>query len=390
MLIDRVRHAVSTLRSLLADADPDQVDDREAAELFESLAELERLASAGRTIFSRRVETSGLWREQGYRSPAQWVAVRAQSTMGAAIATLETARRLEQLPATREAFQTGSLSAHQAQEIAAAASAAPAAEESLLESARVETVARLREQCRQVIATATHDADADERLHRSRYFRYWTEAEGAVRLDGRLTPDAGARLAAVAEGRARSLRDEARRTGSPERLEAYAADALVSLADATASGPRAVVHVHVDAAAWERGRTEGQEVCRIGGIGPISVSAARRLAADGIVKAVLDDGADVRAVAHLGRTIPARVRTALEARDETCVVPGCEQRHGLEIDHIQPFVTGGPTTIDNLARLCRYHHAQKTHRGWLLDGQPGAWRWFRPKRSVGRSPPRSA
>jgi 5-methylcytosine-specific restriction endonuclease McrA len=85
----------------------------------------------------------------------------------------------------------------------------------------------------------------------------------------------------------------------------------------------------------------------------------------------------VTRVAHAGRTIPAHLRSALEARDPTCVVPGCEVRSGLEIDHIVPVSRGGWTRMDNLARLCRYHHGEKTHRGWRLEGGPGNWVWTR-------------
>jgi hypothetical protein len=390
MLHQRLRDAVSTVRDVLEAFEPDRVQVDEAARLVETFAELERLAVAGRTLAGRRVERTDLWQRLGYRTPAQWMAVRAQSTMGAAIATLETGRNLDELPTTREAFKSGTLSAHQAKEISFAASADPSAEQSLLDAARVESVAELRERCRQVIASAVRDPDAEERMHRSRYLRHWTDADGAVRLDARLTPDAGARLIASVIARGKALRDQARRVGIPERREAYAADALVSLTEATAPRPRAIVHVHVDLAAWQRGHTLGEENCRIPGIGPVPVSAARRLASDGVVKAVLDEAADVRAVAHFGRTIPARLRTALESRDQACVVPGCDERESLEIDHIIPLAEGGPTGLDNLARLCRYHHAMKTHRGWLLAGRPGAWRWFKRDRHAGRSPPRSA
>jgi 5-methylcytosine-specific restriction endonuclease McrA len=62
----------------------------------------------------------------------------------------------------------------------------------------------------------------------------------------------------------------------------------------------------------------------------------------------------VTSVAHVGRTIAARVRTALEARDPMCVVPGCDIRLGLEIDHIVPFAGGGLSMLANLARLCSF------------------------------------
>ena len=362
-------------------------DEREAARLVDLFSELERVSAAGRTLAARRVEKSRLWMQQGYRTPAHWVASHAQTTVAAAVGSLETARRLEGLPATQAAFEAGKLSALQAGEIAGAAAADPETEMSLLDAARTGSVAGLREKCRSVIAAAATDHDQDERIHRSRYLRHWMDADGSFRLDARLAPDAGARLAASLEARARSLRERDRRSGSREHREAYVADALVALADATAPGSRAVVHVHVDEAAWTRGRVEAGETCQISGVGPVSVAAARRLASDGTIKAVLSDGTDVRNVAHFGRTIPARVRTALEARDKTCVVPECDEREGLEIDHVVPLAEGGPTRLDNLARLCRWHHGLKTHRGWVLAGDPGAWRFFKPKRAATRSPP---
>ncbi|MGH2795882.1 MAG: DUF222 domain-containing protein [Actinomycetota bacterium] len=363
--------------------DASALDPDEAAELVESFAEIERLATAGRTMAGRAIEKSRLWWQRGYRTPAQWMASRAQTTVGAAIATLETGRRLDELPATREAFTNGTLSSMQAAEIARAAAEAPDAEASLLDAARIETVAGLRERCREVIAAATKDGDADERIHRSRYVRHWLDADGAFRLDARLTADAGALLAARIDARSLELRDAGRRAGSKERREAFAADALVELARGAIAGPRAVVHVHVDEGAWTRGRLASGETCRVTGVGPVTVAAARRLATDGIVKTVLHDGADVRAVAHLGRTIPARLRTALEARDQTCVVPDCDEREGLEIDHVVPMAEGGPTSLDNLARLCHWHHSLKTHRGWRLEGGPGRWNWFGPKQAAG-------
>ena len=51
----------------------------------------------------------------------------------------------------------------------------------------------------------------------------------------------------------------------------------------------------------------------------------------------------------------------------------------LEIDHKDTdYAKGGETRIDNLARLCPYHHHQKTYRGWRLEGGPGQWRFVGP------------
>jgi hypothetical protein len=122
----------------------------------------------------------------------------------------------------------------------------------------------------------------------------------------------------------------------------------------------------------------GRQICEIPGIGPIPVAAARRLWSDAILKVLVTDGCDVKAVAHAGRTIPAKVRTALEGRDQTCAVPGCDMRDGLAIDHIIPFAEGGPSTLENLGRLCNWHHYLKTHCGYRLEGPPDRRRWAGP------------
>jgi hypothetical protein len=196
---------------------------------------------------------------------------------------------------------------------------------------------------------------------------------------------------------------QARKQGRKESSEAYAADALVMLATEgtapgvempgsqegtvtgrPARGPRAMIHVRVDHAALTRGHTEPGEACEIPGVGPIPVATARSLSADAILSAIVTDGVDVKAVAHLGRNIPAHLRTALKARDPGCVVPGCDVRDHLEIDHIQDFGKKGPTCLANLASLCHWHHYLKTYHGYRLWGGPGFWCWRGP--NAGRPP----
>ncbi|MGA2209920.1 MAG: HNH endonuclease signature motif containing protein, partial [Acidimicrobiales bacterium] len=81
------------------------------------------------------------------------------------------------------------------------------------------------------------------------------------------------------------------------------------------------------------------------------------------------------------RSIPAHLKTALQFRDRCCVVPGCGRTFGLEYDHIVEFAKGGPTTLDNLCRLCRPHHGLKTHKGYRISGGPGHWEWVGPRRA---------
>ncbi|MDP3984957.1 MAG: HNH endonuclease signature motif containing protein, partial [Acidimicrobiia bacterium] len=47
--------------------------------------------------------------------------------------------------------------------------------------------------------------------------------------------------------------------------------------------------------------------------------------------------------------------------------------------HTRPYAQGGPTTIDNLAPLCRHDHRLKHDGGWQLDQtEPGHYAWFSP------------
>jgi hypothetical protein len=118
---------------------------------------------------------------------------------------------------------------------------------------------------------------------------------------------------------------------------------------------------------------------------------ARDLANDSFLSVLFHQAGDIRAVSHLGRTINARLRTALLYRDRTCVVPGCGVSSGLEIDHVREFHLGGPTELDNLALLCHHHHQLKTYQGWTLTrlgvDRTGRIRWrFEPEPPFGQEP----
>jgi hypothetical protein len=392
-MFERLREIKREIRDLASWIGRELLPGEHASSLLQEVAAIENTCAALRVLLSGRIAETSIWQKEGERSAAHWVARATGTTVGHAIGALETASRLEGLPATAEAFRSGKVSETEAKEIASAASVSPSSEEELLSAARNRDVAGLREACRKVRDAAfTDEVERYEAIHRSRYLRSWSDHDGAFRLDARLTPDAGATVIAALEPHRRRSFEEARRAGRKDRPEAYLADALLALAEEGSSpntkghsGPRTMVHVRVDHAALVRGRRKGEETCEIAGIGPIPVATARALASDAILAAVLTKGADVKAVAHLGRTIPARLRTALEARDTECAVPGCHNRHRLEIDHIEPFAEGGPTSLDNLARLCRPHHHMKTNLGFRLKGRPGMWKWMPPDEALGRA-----
>jgi hypothetical protein len=167
-----------------------------------------------------------------------------------------------------------------------------------------------------------------------------------------------------------------------EPFEAYRLDTFIDLLSKRAGSNSTVqTLVLVDARSLKRGTTKGDETCEIDGIGPVSVDAAVELLGEGNVQFIVKDGVDIRTVTKSSRTVAQRTMAALMARDRVCAVPGCGKRLGLEDDHREiDFHDGGPTTFENLARLCGPHHDMKTHGGWRLTGKAGHWSWVPPPR----------
>ena len=386
-MIASLKNARREISRHLDTADPDRVTSAQAASLVEVFAEIERLAAAGRVLYAKRAADSAVWRDEGHRSAAAWMAAKTKSGLGEAMASLETAEALGSLHSTSEALRRGELSLSQAYEISVAASAHPEAERALLKAAAEHGLKGLREKCAQVRATSGSAQGENQRYratHAARYLRHYNDADGAFRLDARLTPDAGAKMMAAIDSEARTIFDDARRAGTRAPSAAYAADALVALATGCARGsggavgrrrgPGASVHIRVDVSALRRGHVRSGETCEIPGVGPVPVATATRALSDAFVKLFVTDGVDVQSVCHVGRTVPAHVQSALEERDPTCVVPECEMANGLENHHWGvPFAECGTSALGGLARICAWHHDLVTYDGHELTGGPGKW-----------------
>jgi hypothetical protein len=387
MFVAGISNVLESIRPLIGKLTSEPVESDEAASIVQLCVELERVVVAARMIATRKV-SSDHWKARGFRSAASWMAAEAGTPVGPAIKAMETLELLDDLPSTATAFREGRLSLAQVSEIADVASEFPATEQQLFDAAEVLSLNELRETCRRVKAACVTDEDERyRRLRKGRYLRSWTDQDGAVRGSFRLTPDEGARLLAEVDARCGEMERDARAGGWYEGHDAHRADALVDLARSSndvsdgPAGPEATVHVWVDYEALVRGETADGERCEIPGVGPIPVSVARRMASDSVLKVIVTKGVEVSAVAHAGRNIRAHQRTALEARDPMCIVPGCEMRRDLQIDHTAPYVETRYTGVEALARLCRWHHYLKSHCGYTYRGGPGAWEWVPPDRA---------
>ena len=444
-LISQAAHLSEGLRTFTHGLDPDRIAVPDAARLYARVTEMGRFVEAAKTVLAPRIAASELWRDEGHRSPAEHLAAIEGVPTGEARRTIATGRHLVEAPGVEAALREGRISGPQAALLAETVAEDPRSEGPLLAGAGDETFTETRERCRRAkAARASEDPKAvQKRIFANRSFHHHFDPDGTFRYWGTDTAQSGTEMVARIEARTERLRRR-RRTAAVARAGKDAVherganlrqDAVMDLllgrrdssdrhqpdaGDDTGDSPgtgdsagtgdnsgtgdsagrpagschgtptRAQVLVHVDLAALRRGHALPEEACGIDGAGPTSIDVVEALMNDATLALIYTDAGDIRSISHHTRVINNQLRAALAHRDRTCVVPGCLTRHGLEIDHLVPFGQGGPTTLDNLARLCNHHHRLKTYEGWTLtrhgptDADP---QWsFDPQPPFGQEP----
>lgn len=376
-----VRRAAERLSRLLGDLDLGLLLPSSLKELVALGDQIERLGRGLKTRAAAKVAQSEVWRGDGDRSPEEWLARQTGTTTAEAGRLVDTGRKLEQLPAVAEAVTRGELSAKQAEAIAGAASADPAAEDRLLDHAKDNTLRELQDECRRTRVNAEADPEAARRrAHAKRSCRTWTDADGVTGHLHMTGPVANiARLDNAIRHRADKTFRTARTEGRREPSEAYAFDAaeelLTGAGDGTAApaGADAKIIVRVDHSALVRGLAVEGETCEIAGVGPIPVTTVREWMDDAFVAAVLTQGEDVHKVVHLGRRFKAAQRTALQWQNPVCARKGCSNRLRLEYDHFEDWAATHTTRVEAGKRFCSACHRLKS-TGWQVsepdaDGQ---------------------
>jgi hypothetical protein len=384
-----VKAQETALAGLCRALDPDDIPLPDAEAVYDSLARMEKFVAGAKLRLARRVEEAGGWEREGAPSPAHQLARKTGTSVGQARTSLATSKKLTKLDDTDDAVRDGQLSTQQADAVADAASDAPEAEQRLLGAAKRQPLGELRDTCAKAKAAADRDGEERrKRIHAARLCLHRRTADGAGEILYRATPEATAEVWAVLQGHATRAFDQARLEGRHEPSEAYAADGMLAMArtaarattkrsdvadtetesEAEARPVAAKVIVRVDHDALWRGHVADGETCEIAGVGPVAVSTVRDILAAGDVflTAVVTRGVDVLNVAHLGRRPTAFQRTALEWRDPTCCVEGCNRLWSLQTDHRADWADTKITWLQFLDHLCRHHHDLKTHKGWAL------------------------
>jgi hypothetical protein len=310
------------------------------------------------------------------------------------------ARALSTLPGLSQALARGELSYSKVRALTRVAT--PETEQRLLAVGRGGTaqhVERIVRAWRAVDRKAEVQETAER--HRARALHVYQDEDGMVVVRGRLEPEAGAllmqALAAAQETlyqRRRDAADVPAGTSGPTDVAGSTdvpaatrtglliaddtptwgqqqADALALLAETAlhhgmnpgSGAERYQVVVHVDAAVLADADAPGQTVVEGA---RIAAETSQGLACDA-TRVVMRHDADgqITEVGARTRTIPPALRRALQHRDRGCRFPGCGSRFG-QGHHIRHWAHGGPTTLSNLATLCRRHHRAVHEDGYQV------------------------
>ena len=112
------------------------------------------------------------------------------------------------------------------------------------------------------------------------------------------------------------------------------------------------------------------------GLGPVISDLARQVAEEQRhcqwTFTVTDPETGMPIHTGITRRRPRRdLRRKVEARQPTCVFPGCRMPSGrCDLDHRKMYSEGGPTCESNLVPLCRRHHRCRHRLGWRHQPLP--------------------
>ncbi|MCP5035025.1 MAG: DUF222 domain-containing protein [Actinomycetia bacterium] len=366
------------------------------------------------------------WRIWECRSAAHWLNWKCGMSLVAARERVRVARALEHLPLTRKEFAQGALSYSKARAITRAAPIG--LETDLLSMARSSTAAQLDRICSGIVragrqSKSADDAgpanggpgdddlgDGDSPITRgpdtnkpdtdldSDRSPAWTKLfvsshpndDGTSILMACLTDDTMALLVGAIDAKVSEIINDGsseeglsrselidHRGGLPA-LRAQALTEIITDGDAETTVMMTVPidcvpipHIDPESSA-EADRDTDSDVESRSPLGSERWSVVERLACDCRVNLTLaDDAGRPLSVGRDSRTVPKRIRTALELRDHgMCQFPGCATTRGLHAHHVVHWLRGGLTELDNLVLVCSFHH-HVIHDGGT--GSPGRW-----------------
>ena len=373
---ERIESAIRDLPGWLAEQPGSQL----GAAIIQGRQVIDRIEAVNGEA-TRRFEKAGGYRADGSLGMVPWLRTHGKLSAGAAAEHLETARQLEQLPRTEEALARGEIGYQHAVAMARTAEHVGAAQVRKAESMLLKAAESMDPgQFVGVAKDFEHQVDAESalteanRAHQRRYLQIGEAMSGLVRIEGQVTPDAGAIIRTAIEPYAKPSKGDERTTG--QRM----ADALLEvcrrggtgLVSGNGGGPRPqlIITAAVDTLAGIDGAPAGQ----LEWGGTVSAETVRRLACDSAITRITGLGELEWEITHASRTIPPSTRRALVARDHHCVFPGCDRpAPWCDGHHLIFWADGGPTKLENLGLVCGPHHRKVHEEGWTLKRKDDRW-----------------
>jgi hypothetical protein len=326
------------------------------------------------------------WAKWGYANCAEWLSWRCAISLSAAREKVRTAQALRDLPDISLAFRDGRLSYTKVRALTRVATLH--GEDALLRYALSASAPAVEERCRQIRNTQPESVRDARRAWDARSLSAWRNASnGTLCLRVELPLEVGELVMKAID---KALDEVAESVGdaSQTTFQSQQADALVEISrtyldggsadsSSTSAADRHQVVVHVDEAALH------------GGVGraDVPLETIKRLACDCSVVVVTEDERGTPLdVGRKQRIVSTPLRRAVAARDRHCTFPGCTRTRYVEAHHVQHWIDGGDTSIDNLVLLCWRHHRLLHEGGYRIRRDYQGEHYF--VRADGRSIPR--
>ena len=240
--------------------------------------------------------------------------------------------------------------------------------------------------------------DANARFA-ERYLQCYVGEDGDVVIRGRLPAEMGAVFMKALEAASDVAGDSRESLSDPDAARdahgACRADALGVIAECflthgatDVAGPdRQLLTIHVEEGVLRDETAEGR--CELEEQTSVHPATARRFACDASLIEITENAAGKPLkLGRKTRAVSTALRRALAARDRGCRFPGCTNQRFLDAHHIEHWVDGGQTDLDNLVALCRRHHRFLHEYGYSIVRTDGALEFRRADgRVVPEAPP---
>ena len=353
----------------------------ESAVTLTQIAAAEAAVAAGTSAFGK---VTAAWSPEviARRELEAEIALLLRISCGAAAQFLTQAQILsEDLPRTMALMRVGMLSLLHVRAIAKIAATVPkeagaAFEEELLKTAPDDTVTTVKRKGGKIrdILHPRPLLDRTKEATANRNIRLDPAADGMAWLTAYLpAPEAYAIYTRLSLTGHTLQGPNETRTLTQLRADVFTDLCISGDTSTDSSGIRATVMISIPLLGL-LGHTK--ELPTLEGYGPIDVDTARRLTvgADRYRRILTDPFTGVVVdVERRSRKISKPLRCCLRLRDVECTFIGCHTPAALcEVDHSVEWQHGGHTKAENLAFLCKPHHALKTQSKFRLSQPSGA------------------